>query len=76
MAERQEQPSYSAEHLQAAEKLLDGHGQVTVLAAMTPNQPDDLLAALLDAGRRRRIQMTLLVADVGGRYRPARRRGG
>jgi 4-hydroxybutyrate CoA-transferase len=69
MAERQEQPSYSAEHLQAAEKLLDGHGQVTVLAAMTPNQPDDLLAALLDAGRRRRIQMTLLVADVGGRYR-------
>jgi hypothetical protein len=52
MAEWQEQPSYSAEHLQAAEKLLDGHGhgQVTVLAAMTPNQPDDLLAALLDAG--------------------------
>src|ERR1700761_6287823 len=69
MAERQDQPSYSAEHLRAAEKLLDGRGQVTVLAAMTPSQPDDLLEALLNVRRHRHIQMTLLVADVGGQYR-------
>jgi acyl CoA:acetate/3-ketoacid CoA transferase beta subunit len=58
----------SEEHERVAEALLAGRERATILSAMSPCQPDDLLAALLRTGRRRGIQLTLLIADISGRF--------
>jgi 4-hydroxybutyrate CoA-transferase len=53
----------------AAGRALDGRGEVTIVAAMAPQQPDDLLTALLRAARARAIPVRLLVADITGEFR-------
>ena len=53
----------------AAGLALDGRTEVTIVAAMAPQQPDDLLTALLRAARARGIQARLLVADITGGFR-------
>ena len=51
-----------------AEELLDGRDQVTIAAAMAPQQPDRLIAALLRVARRRQLAVRLLVADTTGAF--------
>ena len=58
----------SEEHERVAEALLADRDRATILSAMSPCQPDDLLAALLRTGRRRDVQLTLLIADISGRF--------
>jgi len=53
----------------AAGRALDGRGEVTIVAAMAPQQPDDLLTALLRVARARAIPVRLLVADITGEFR-------
>lgn len=52
----------------AAAALLHGRQQATVLSAMSPGQPDRLLAAILAESRARDIGLTLLIADLSGRW--------
>lgn len=52
-----------------AEVLLDGRDAVTIVAAMAPQQPDRLLAALLRAARRRQLTVRLLIADTTAAFR-------
>jgi 4-hydroxybutyrate CoA-transferase len=54
--------------LAAAEALLPDADRVTVLAAMSPQQPDVLLGSLVAVARNRSIALTLLVADLAGAY--------
>jgi 4-hydroxybutyrate CoA-transferase len=58
---------YPAER--TAEVLLDGRDEVTIVAAMAPQQPDRLLAALLRVARRRQLAVRLLVADTTAAFR-------
>ncbi|UFS58097.1 acetyl-CoA hydrolase/transferase C-terminal domain-containing protein [Subtercola endophyticus] len=51
-----------------AESLLDGRSEVTVCAAMSPQQPTFLLAALIREARRLGIAIRLLVADIDGTF--------
>jgi 4-hydroxybutyrate CoA-transferase len=53
----------------AAERLLDGRREATIVSAMAPQQPDRLLSALLGVARARQIQLRLLLADVTGGFR-------
>jgi acyl-CoA hydrolase len=53
----------------AAERLLDGRREATIVSAMAPQQPDRLLNALLNVARARGIQLRLLLADVTGEFR-------
>ncbi|MCU1480674.1 MAG: hypothetical protein JWQ19_1460 [Subtercola sp.] len=57
-----------AELRNTAETLLDGRAAVTVCAAMSPQQPTFLLAALVREARRLGIAIRLLVADVEGTF--------
>jgi 4-hydroxybutyrate CoA-transferase len=50
----------------AAEKLLHGRAELRVVSAMSPQQPDALLRALLQTARRRQVALTLLFADLSG----------
>lgn len=55
-------------HAAAAGALLSGLSSATVLSAMSPCQPDAMLAAILAEGRRTGATLTLLVADLTGRW--------
>lgn len=55
-------------HAAAADRLLAGRSSVRVLAAMSPQQPDDLIKAVLTAARRRGIELTLMFADLAGGF--------
>lgn len=48
--------------------LLDGLSRVTVLAAMSPQLPTRLVRRVLRQARRRDVEVTLLVADLTGRW--------
>ena len=52
----------------AAEHLLEGLDQPRILSAMSPQQPDELLSALVDVGLSRNTPMTVLVADLEGTF--------
>ena len=52
----------------AAQQLLAGLDRAQIVAAMWPQQPDGLLAALVDVALERRVQLSVLVADVAGSY--------
>lgn len=60
----------TGEHAIAAQSLLRGFDAkpVTVLAAMSPQLPTALVAALVHEGRRRASVVTLLLADLAGRW--------
>ena len=45
----------------------EGAPRVTVLSAMWPDQPDELLGALIAEARNRRLPLHLLIADLSGR---------
>lgn len=48
----------------AASRLLAGRTQAVVLAAMWPQQPDRLLAAVIEAARAAEVGLTVLFADL------------
>ncbi|WP_051423412.1 acetyl-CoA hydrolase/transferase C-terminal domain-containing protein [Arthrobacter sp. MA-N2] len=52
----------------AAAELLAGRTRVTIMAAMSPQQPTTSIAALLSEARRRDISVRLLVADLSGAF--------
>ncbi|GCE44620.1 hypothetical protein I1A62_23080 [Rhodococcus sp. USK10] len=55
-------------HIAAARSLLHNHSHATVLAAMSPQQPDALIAALVRIARRDDVELTLVVADLSGQF--------
>lgn len=55
-------------HRAAARRLLAGRNEARVLAAMWPQQPDALLAALIITARERGVRLTVLLADIPGRF--------
>lgn len=57
-----------APYVSAARRLLQGRTQATVLSAMGPQQPDALLAAVVRQARENGVQLTVLAADLTGRY--------
>jgi acyl-CoA hydrolase len=58
----------SMAHRHAAETLLKGRSHATVLAAMSPQLPHDLVVSLIQVARQRGVSMTLMVADLTGRW--------
>ncbi|MGW3471277.1 acetyl-CoA hydrolase/transferase C-terminal domain-containing protein [Saccharopolyspora sp. NPDC000995] len=56
----------TTEHAIDASRLLAGRTRAVVLAAMWPQQPDGLLAAVIDAARAADIGLTVLFADLTG----------
>jgi 4-hydroxybutyrate CoA-transferase len=52
----------------AATTLLQGLERATLLAAMSPQLPVDLVRALIDHAGRNDVRLTLLVADLTGRW--------
>jgi len=52
----------------SARTLLTGRDEIVVLSAMWPAQPDVLLRAFLDEALRADIRLTVLAADVSGRW--------
>jgi acyl-CoA hydrolase len=66
--ERQELVTDHGPWRRAAAALLRGREQATVLSALSPSQPDGLLAAILAESRARDIRLTLVVADLSGRW--------
>ncbi|WP_408899797.1 acetyl-CoA hydrolase/transferase C-terminal domain-containing protein (plasmid) [Nocardioides sp. R1-1] len=52
----------------AAARLLRGLDRATVLVGMGERLPDVLVAAVIREARARRVRLTLLVADIGGRW--------
>lgn len=60
--------SSASDYLRAADALIEGRSSVRVLAAMSPQQPTRLVAAVLHAARRRGVHVTLLVSDLTGRW--------
>lgn len=56
----------TAHHLASAQAMLASRSTATVLAAMSPQQPDALMRAFLLAGRQRATHLTLLFADLSG----------
>jgi 4-hydroxybutyrate CoA-transferase len=53
----------------SARSLLHGRRELTVLSAMSPQQPDDLLAALIDVARANGCRLRILLADLEGAYK-------
>ena len=53
--------------LEDAEALPTSQTQVTVLSAMWPDQPDELLRAIIDEARNHGVFLHLLIADLSGR---------
>jgi acyl-CoA hydrolase len=51
---------------EAARALLAGRRKVVVISAMTPQQPDELLAAIISEARRASVHLRLLFADLTG----------
>ena len=58
-----------AEYVRAAEVLLRGLKTARVLAAMSPQLPEDLVEALVEVARRKGVELTLLIADLSGQWR-------
>jgi 4-hydroxybutyrate CoA-transferase len=56
-----------AEALLDAKSLATSRTSVTVLSAMWPDQPDELLGALINEARNRQLPLHLLIADLSGR---------
>lgn len=54
--------------VQAAQRLLAGRSSATVLAAMSPQLPHDLVTALVQVARARDVELTLLIADLTGAW--------
>lgn len=54
--------------LQAAIRLIGGRPAVTVVAAISPQQPDGLMRAMIAAARRSAARLTLMFADLDGRF--------
>jgi 4-hydroxybutyrate CoA-transferase len=63
------QPAGVAERRRGARRLLSGLDSAQVVAAMFPQQPDGLLAALIEVGLERDVRLRLLVADIEGSFR-------
>jgi 4-hydroxybutyrate CoA-transferase len=62
-------PSVAALHQwrhEAARALIAGRREVVVISAMTPQQPDELLAAIISEARRASVRLRLLFADLTG----------
>lgn len=55
-------------HLEAAAALLAGRSALRLLAAMSPQQPTALLRAVLAEARRADVAVTLMFADLTGRF--------
>lgn len=51
----------------AMRRMLSGRDAVRVIAAMSPQQPDDLIALLLQTAIEMRVKVVLMFADLGGR---------
>jgi 4-hydroxybutyrate CoA-transferase len=60
--------SITDEQLAAAEGVLAGRASATVLAAMSPQQPDALMRAVLSVARRREVRLTFAFADLYGSF--------
>jgi 4-hydroxybutyrate CoA-transferase len=58
----------TSEQLAAADSLAARGSPLVVLAAMTPQQPDQLMSAFVLATRRRDVPLTLMFADLGGAF--------
>lgn len=56
----------TASHWSAAQSILAGRSAATVLAAMSPQQPDVLIRAVLVTARRLGVHLTLMFADLSG----------
>ncbi|PBC35686.1 hypothetical protein CJ179_47455 [Rhodococcus sp. ACS1] len=57
-----------AGHLEAARTLLRNRSRARVLVAMSPQQPDMLVAALISAARQSGVDLELIVADLTGTF--------
>src|ERR1700733_4319529 len=57
------------QRLASARSLLRSRRELTVLSAMSPQQPDDLLAALIDVARADGCRLRILLADLEGAYK-------
>jgi 4-hydroxybutyrate CoA-transferase len=71
-------PEPTKEQQAAANSLFSGSGGLTVLAAMSPQQPTALIAAVIQAAQHRDVALTLLFADLEGSFAfldPSCRRG-
>lgn len=56
----------TADHWSAAQSILAGRSAATVLAAMSPQQPDALIRAFIVTARRLGMHLTLMFADLSG----------
>lgn len=59
-------PSLHDRRREAARALLTGRREVVVISAMTPQQPDELLAAIISEARRASVHLRILFADLTG----------
>ena len=55
-----------AQRVQAARALLSGRRQAAVISAMSPQQPDELLAAIITVARHTGVRLRILFADLSG----------
>lgn len=66
-----------AQRMAAARALLSGREHAVVISAMSPQQPDGLLAAMIEVGRDTGVRLRILFADLAGSLafldEPARR---
>ncbi|MES2481898.1 MAG: hypothetical protein V4609_07870, partial [Pseudomonadota bacterium] len=56
----------TGDHWSAARSMLTGRSQATVLAAMSPQQPDGLMRAFLVTARQLGTHLTLMFGDLSG----------
>ncbi|MBS7705482.1 acetyl-CoA hydrolase/transferase C-terminal domain-containing protein [Chelatococcus asaccharovorans] len=62
------QAATESELITVAGRLLAGRREVRVLSAMSPQQPTELIGALIDVALERDVRITLFVADLDGLY--------
>ena len=62
-------PSLHHRRREAARALLAGRREVVVISAMSPQQPDQLLAAIISEARRASVHLRILFADLTGEMR-------
>lgn len=63
-----ERPGPSPDLVDFAGNLLSGRSEMRVLLAMSPQEPTELAAALIDAAMASRIRLSLYFADLEGRF--------
>jgi 4-hydroxybutyrate CoA-transferase len=56
----------AAQRIQAACALLSGRRQAAVISAMSPQQPDELLATIITMARHTGVRLRILFADLSG----------